>query len=876
MSQAPRALRALLRLYPADHRRAYRGEMEAVLDHRWRRTGPGVLARTRTAGVLAADLAWSAALVWTARGRDAGGALVAGSALDLRFVLRALRRTPGYAFTAVVVLAAAVAANATVLSFVRGTLLHTPPWEDPDRVVVVWGSNTVNGQLRDVLAGPMVVDLAREARSVRPLAAFHVDGAYLTVDGRPEVVEALEISVDFLDVLGVTPVLGRDFDERDRRSGTPAAVLVSYGFWRDRLGGDPGAVGRALVVEGSPRTILGVLPEGFQFVAPAPLYTPLRDDILAADARSRIHYNAIGRLAPGATAGEATRELSALMARIEAEHGRDPGWSVLVEPLHATTVSAVRPVLWTLAATVGLVLLLALVNLGTLFRIRTVARADELALRRALGSGRGRIGRVLALETGVLAGAGALAGLAAAPFLLQRVTAVLPGWVAIPGSAVRLPVLRALLDVGVVGFAAGTAVAGALLLTLPGFLAAARRGAVPRLARTHGGLGGVRLLVGLEVALATVLCLGAGLTARSAAGLLATDVGLEDDGLLALWAGDVWGLDAAGMVAWTDAVVEAVEAVPGVRSAAVIDYVDFEAEDDFTGLDILDRALEPTLAVREEWRRVGEGLFETAGMRMLAGRSFHGGDFEGPPRTAVVNRAFARKHFPDGEAVGRFLLSHDDGYGTLEIVGVVADVRSLGPATPAPPTLYVPHTGSPRGTTGVYVRVEGDPMAYAAAVRDAVWSVDPSQPIAGVMPMSERVGAWVAIPRATRALLGGLAALAVLLAAVGVFGVVAYAVRTRRGELGVRLALGASPGRLERDVVGAVAPLVAAGVVAGIVAGVVAAGAARAVLHEVSPADPWSVAGALAAMAAAGLLATWLPARRVGRIDPAEAMRPEG
>jgi predicted permease len=799
----------------------------------------------------------------------------AGIRLDGLFVLRTLRKSPWYAVTAVVVLAGAVAVNAVVLGFVRGTLLHEAPYEDPASVMVVWGSNTRDGQLRDVISGPNYIEMVREARTLSAMAAFHHDDTYLTGGASPEVTQSLEVTADFFDVLGVRPLLGREFQVADRTSSAPATVLLSYAFWRDRFDSDPEALGRSLSIEGEPRTIIGVLPEAFEFIAPATLYTPLRDDILEADERSRIHYHVIGRLAPGASPDDVTLELSGIMTRSAREHTGYEGWSVLAEPLHRVAVSAVRPAIWTLGAVVGLVLLIALVNLATLFRMRTVSRAGEISVRMALGAGWTRVARVLSLETLGLALAGALAGLAAAPFLLERVTRMIPVWVAIPDSAVRVPVLRADLDPVVGAFAVGVVLLGAVALSLPGFASAIRGGARARSGRTHRALQGTRVLVGLELALATVLCLGAALTARSAVRLLDTEVGLEDRGLLTLWVGDVWGLEYDEQATYFREIVREVESIPGVTSAGVIDYVDFLAEDDYARVYFLDRSFQPTSSQREEWRRVGEGLFETAGIRVLEGRSFTRRDLDGAPRTAVVNEAFARKHYPDGGALGRFISTHDQAYRDLEIVGVVADVRSLGPAAPPPPMLYVPLQGSPRGTNGMYVRVEGEPMAYADAVRTALWSVDPTQPITGIQPMSDLVGSWVAIPRATSTLISTLAGLALLLATVGVFGVVAYAVRSRTSELGIRLALGASPRRLRRDILAGTLPLVLLGISVGMASGVVAARAARAVLFGVGPADPVSMTMAVAAMTGAALLATYLPSRRVERIDPTEAIRSE-
>ncbi len=861
--------RLLLRLYPRTHRERYGEEMLAVAHYRWDRAG-----RTRWATLVAGwDLTLGAVGVWNDRlGRTMMG-MGHGWLLDTRFVIRSLWKSRGYVCTTVLVLACAVAANASVFSYVRGTLLHEPPYPEPESVMLVWGSTASNGQLRDVISGPNFIDLQEQMSTLDPIAAFHTDAAYLVVDGRPVVLDAHEVSSRFFDILRTEPFMGRLFDERDRMSGAAETVVVTHGFWRDHLGADPDVLGTVVSFEGTPREVIGVLPEGFELLSPAPLFVPLRDDVLASMSRGNIHFNVLGRLAPGATLDDAERDAAQVMDAIVAEYPGYEGWSFLVEPLHEVAVEAVRPVIIILAVTVGLVLLVALVNLAMLFRIRALARDGELRVRSALGAGRLRIGRVLALETVGLAIVGAALGLLATPFLLARVGELVPVWIAIPDSAARVAVLTAVLDPGVAAVSTLAAVVGSLLLTAPTFRTALREGAPGTAGRgVLPGLRGTRAMVGVELAVATMLCLGAGLTARSTGQLLSTELGVEADGVLTMYFGDVWGLDATDRTAYFRQVIGEIERLPGVERAGLMGYIDFAAEDDFAGIEFLDRTLQPERETREEWRRVDEGLFETTGMRLVAGRGFEPDDFVGTPRVAIVNQSFAARHYPNGDAVGGRLSTHNQAYRELTIVGIAADVRSLGPATPPPPMLYVPYQGDPRGTQGLHVRVTGDPMSFASTVQDAIWSVDSSQPIADVRPFSDRVEWWVAIPRATRALVLALATLAWLLSALGVFGVVAYAVRTRRSEFGIRLALGASPGRLEADQVKSITPVLVLGLASGLLLGITGARAAAVLLYGVSPVDPISVAGATAVMAAAALVATWLPARRAGRVDPREVI----
>ncbi len=496
-------------------------------------------------------------------------------------------------------------------------------------------------------------------------------------------------------------------------------------------------------------------------------------------------------------------------------------------------------------------------------------------MRLALGGGGARVARVLALEAGGLALAGAVLGLALAGPLLARVRDIVPLYVQIPDSAARVPVLRAVLDPGVAAVTAAMAVLGALALTAPGLISAVRRRSAAHGGRSHGTRG-IRWLVAAELALATVLCLGAGLTTRSAGKLLGTDVGLEDEGLLTLWFGDAWGMTAPEMVSYYRQVVQAVEEVPGVTSAALIDYIPFEGEDDFEGIEFLDRSLQPTERVREEWRRVTEGVFETAGMRMLEGRSFTSEDFEGIAPHRRGERGVRAQALP-GRRRPRAIPEH----GQRPLPGPGDRRRRRRRAVPGPrvaraadalrpePGRAARHRGDvrargggePHGGGGAGARgdlVGGSVAAHRADLRHerrggAVGGDPPRRAYAGLR--TGRAGAPAG---------GG-----------GVFGVVAYAVRSRTAELGVRLALGASPDRLAREVLLRAVPMVALGLGTGLAAGYLAARGARAVLYGVAPLDPLSLGVAVLAMAGAAIVATWVPARRIARIDPTAAIRSE-
>ena len=870
----PRALRGLLVLFPRGHRETYGTEIWDVARYRWTRSGGGWLATL----ALVRDLVGGATVLRTEEIRTGVRGMGRGLGMETRFVLRSLGKSWGYVITAVTVLACAVAANATVFSYVKGTLLTEPAWPDPDEVSVIWARNLENGQLRDVVSGPNVVDM-RERLTTARIAAFHYDGTYFDAEGRPEVVSTLDVSVDFFPVLGVEPAAGRGFGESERYSGGPPTVVVSHAFWRDRLGGAGDVVGTPLLLEGVPHTIIGVLAEDFQFVAPAPILRVLTDDEMAGRSRSSPHFNIVARRLPGTTHDDLQLELAAFTRELTAEFGEVEGWDFHAERIDTVMVEAVRPVIMVLVGTVLLVLLVALVNLAMLFRVRTSVRDGEITVRRALGAGRARLVRILALEPLLLAAIGAALGLAVTPWFLSTVADLVPTWIAIPDSAARVPALRAELAPGVAAVAFVTALFGALILTAPAFVSVLRdrRGHTPRSGRrVRSGVAGVRAMVGLELAFTTVLCVGAALLVRSFDRMMSTEPGVQGEGVLAIRFGDVWEQPVADQARYFREVVEAVEAVPGVERAGTIDYLPFLAEDDFARIYFLDQELRPVRELREEWRRVDDNVLEAAGMRMVVGRWFGSEDLDGPVRSAVVNASFAQKHYPDGDALGQLLSTHDENYRDMRIVGVVADVRSLGPAAPAPPMLYVPQQGNPRGTVGLYVRTSlSEPMALGSIVREAIWSVDSSQPVIDVVPLQEMIDEWIAIPRAARTLVSALAALAWILSVVGVFGVASYAVRSRRGELGIRMALGASARRLTSEQIRAMSPVLVVGVGGGLLLASALGTASKALLFGVTPLDPLSLLGAAAVTSVAALAAAWWPARAVSRIDPAETLNAE-
>jgi predicted permease len=838
-----RLLEALLRLYPPGFRERYEAEMREVIGRDFAR-GRRVSAAALAANALLAwvDLSWQS--------------LRRGSIFDLR----GLRRARGFGAAVVLVVAVSVAMTIAASGFLRGTLFRPRPYPEPERLVFAWGSNASNGRIRDVVSGPVFLDLRRETGTLEGLAAIHGGSAVIERDGRPQVLDALEVSVDFLRILGVRPALGRDFGDEHRTSRGPRAVVLSHAFWREHFGGEGSAVGRTLVLNRSPHIVLGVMGPEFEFLQRSQVLLPLREDDLLAEDRTFYYYWLIGRLSPGASPGAATRELSALLSRIAAEDPRLREWSVLVERVDQASVAAVRPLLLALAGAVSLVVLAAAANLSSLNLVRTLGRSRELYVRAAIGAPRSALAALVLVETGALAVPGTALGLVLGLALEGWLARTVPGSIPVPGSAATIDALRGAFDVSTVLSALGAASLVWILMSLPSILARAVRG--------------LRLVVAIEIALATVLLVGAGLLSRAADRLLAVDPGVDPDGLLTFYIGELDEPDPAARARYFREVARRIEQVPGVVRAGATDYAPFQGEDDFMGFRLPDRAPpEPGRSPREEWRRVTEGFFEAAGIGVRRGRGFEGADYEAPPSVALVNEAFAQKYWAGADPIGRRLEVALPEYGLLEIVGVVEDVPERGPALPPPPVFFVPLHGHPRDNMAIFVRMESDPLQSLEEVKEAAWSVDSSQPIDRIFPMTALVESAVALPRLARDLVSRFAAIALGLSALGLFAVASYAVRTRRPELGIRLALGATPPRLQLELVSELALLASVGLSVGMLLAVGAASLASALLHGVSPLDPGSFGAAAAVVAGAGLISTYVPARAIARIDPARSIR---
>jgi putative ABC transport system permease protein len=806
---------------------------------------------------------------------------------DLRHACRALARRPAYTAAAALTLALGVGATTAIWSAVRGILLAPLPFAAPGRLTVVWEDLAREGNHRFSVAVPNYDDLKAQTTAFSGVAA-QVGRAYTLTGGElPASLRGAAVTGDFFPLLGTRAALGRVLLPADERSAARVAVL-SGRLFRQRFGGDPALLGQAIRLDGEPYTVVGVMPEGFSapafWKAPhltAELWTPL---VLSARMRSRgvAVLQVVARLRPGATVGKAQAEADALAARLARDFpATNGGVGLNVVPLADQLLGASRPLLLVLLGAASSLLLIAVANAAHLALARALARERELAVRAALGAGRGRLaGQVLA-ESLVLA---LLGGAVALP-LAAWGTRVLVA--AAPAEAVRLEEVR--FDPAVFAFA--LAVSGLAGLAF-GALPAARAARLDPGQALAGGSGGSGASGGTsgpgatfardglavaQVALAVVLLVGGGLMASTLARLLAVDPGFKPDHLLSLRLALLPAKypEPERQAAFFERLLARIEALPGVSSADFASRLPLDPAFGVGTLNVLGRAVpagdRPVVGARV----VSEGYFRTMGIPLLAGRSLAAADRDGAPLVALVNRTFARRFLADGNPVGRRISLGSSTEPWMEVAGVVGDVSHDGLGAEPIPEVYLPLRQNPDSGGAVVVRTTLAPAALAGAVRRSVLALDRDQPVAEVRTMDEALSASLSRPRFSALLLAAFAIAALLLAAVGLYGVLAYGVAGRVREIGIRMALGAEA----RDVVRLVAVrglrLAALGLALG---GLAALGLVRFLqsqLFGISATDPATFGGVAVLVVLVAGLATALPALRAAHLEPVTALRRE-
>ena len=814
---------------------------------------------------------------------------------DLRFAGRTLLKRPALTIIAVLTLALGIGANTAIFSVVDSVLLAPLPFRDPERLTMIWASNPELARqvgLPDKLpVSPATFYDWKTAKSFAKMAIVSADRLSLTGDGDPEQIAAVKVSGELFQALGTPALLGRTLQPEDDDKGKRTTILLSHDFWQRRFGGDRNVIGRVLHIDGAPLAVVGVMPAGFAFprggemphgfgfAAQPDVWVPLAFSPERRQNRGNRGYLAIGLLKPGVGIPQAQAEMTEISRRVEKAHpDSDAGWHNRVAPLRRELVGDIRPALLILLAAVGVVLLIACVNVASLLLAQAAARQKEIAVRTALGAGRGRMVRQLLTESALLASTGGAAGLLLAFWGLRAFTLWIPD---------DVPVSRHLtLDSRVLLFTLGVT----LLTGLLAGLAPAFQMTRPDLAEslrdgTRAGSGTSRgnrtrgVLVIVETALAVVLVVCAGLLIRSFARVAHIDPGFRPEGVLTLQVplSPVKYPDNAKRWALLNEVLGRLRALPGVTVAGIVSNLPLSGEEEIDGVIIegMPRP-KPTETPLADMRQASPGYFEAMGIRLLRGRTFTGADRAGAPGVAVVSEALARAYWPGADPLGkRFRFGDFDAKKPvwITVVGVVDDVRHSSLEGAPRPQAYLSAAQLAFSTQYFVLRTKGDPKNLIAAARSAVWSIDRDQPVAEVRTMSKVVSQSVAGRRFNMVLLGVFAGLALVLAAVGIYGVTAYSVAQRTREMGLRMALGAERWTVLALVLREAGSLALAGLAAGLALAFAATRVMASLLFGVGTTDPLTFASVAAALALVSLFAAWVPGRRATQVDPMVALR---
>jgi len=819
----------------------------------------------------------------------AEGGLLTGLAQDVRYAWRSLLAAPAFVATALATLGLGIGAVTVIYSLVDGLLLRPLPVADPDRVVLARSLTPTGDEVS--LSWPDFLDFKARTHTFASLAAWRGGPAALTGLGPPRRIMARQVTWNLFRVLGVSPLIGRDFEEADDRWGAEATCLISHRLWQQEYGGDQAILGRRLALEERPATIIGVLPPGFDVARQEDVYLPY-GNLIAPEGFAWFRGNhgglaAIGRLAPGATLDDARADVARVAAELQREYpATNAGQGATATLLSEVLVRDVRPSLLVLLAAVSAMLLIACVNMASLQMVRAAGRAQEFDVRLALGAGRRRIIRQMLLESVMVAAAGGLLGIGLAFGGFGAFAAWLPeGLPRAHEVTLNLRVLAVALAV--------TLASGVVFGLIPALHAGHGTDAgllrTTRVAR-HGaaGLRVRRVLLAAELALALVLLTAGGLMARTLDNLFRVDSGFDAGGVVSATVGLPSRYPRERWAPTFALLEERLRALPGVRSAAFTFSLPL-LPSNWNSVFLVDDLPVPP---REQlpsaaWTPVSAAYFETLGIALRQGRLFDerdrgaGAPARGEAATAaatpvaIVNDAFARRFWPGGNALGRRVKQGfpESREPWVEIIGVVADVRIDGLDQPAPLQVYLPLAQSPRSFGTLVAATSLDPASLLRSIEPALREVDPALPIADVRPVGEVVGQSVGRQRLVAVLLLAFAALSVLLAAIGVFGVTAYSVAARVHEFGVRMALGADARRVLRLVLAEHLGVCVVGLAAGLAVAIGSMGLLRSLLFGVAPRDPATMAAMMVFLLAVAVASCYVPARRATRIDPAATLR---
>jgi putative ABC transport system permease protein len=800
---------------------------------------------------------------------------------DIHYALRRLVKAPGFTFVAVVTLALGIGANSAIFSVVNGVLLKPLPYPESDRLVGVYH---VYDKSREVMSGPNFIDVTRAAASLENAAAVNTSGIILTGEGDPVRLAIARVSASLFNVLRVRPALGRTFNADENTPGRTDVVVLSHGLWQTRFGSDPNVIGRRIQMDGVAKEVIGVMPASFSYPEGREAWLPITyDDSFVSKQRGAWYLRVVARLKPGITPAQSAAEVETLGRNLARQYpDANEGLGMTIFPLHEAMVGDIRRSVFVLLGAVGFVLLIACANVANLLLARAAGRESEMAVRAALGAGRGRLVRQLLTECVILSLAGGALGLLLGVWGVAFLVSLKPQ---------GIPRLDAVtVDATVILFTLGMAVVTGLLFGMVPALHATRVGLSGSL--KEGGRGAVTsragarargTLVIAEMALAVMLLAGAGLLMRSFLRLQSVDPGFNPSQTLSfeLSLPDSRYKADPPRFAFFDQLLPRLRALPGVRSAEAVmalplSGMNFNISFSVTGRPPVPPAQEPAMEVRV----ATPGYFSAIGIPLKRGRWFTDDDRDGTPRVTLLTESAAQKYFPNEDPIGKTInLGWGRGAGKAKaggaVVGIIGDVKEAGLNEPDAPEIYLPYRQWPITSMSVVMKTTTPPESLAGAVQQEVHAIDPNLPVSNIGSLEKIISKSISQPRFYMLLLSIFASVALLLAAIGIFGVLSYAVSQRTREIGIRMALGA-PGRtVVHLIVRQAMILVASGIAAGTIAALFVAGTLAKMLFSVTPTDPVTFAGVAAVLVGVALFASYLPARRATRVDPIVALRAE-
>ena len=798
--------------------------------------------------------------------------------MDIRVAFRQLLKNPGFSLVAILTLALGIGANTAIFSVVDAILIRPLPYHDAGRLVMVWEDASRISFPRNTPSPGNWADWRAQNSVFTDIAASRGLSYNISGFGQPEQVPARRVTASFWTVLGAQPFVGRVFTEAEDR-GSASVAVISYGLWQRRFAGDPHIAGRKVILNDAPFTIVGVMPREFYFLPTrlVDVWTPASFTNQDMEKRDSHYLNCIARLKPGVTLQQAQAEMRIVGERVEKAHPGHQAGLVAVVPLREQLAGNTRIALVILLCGAGCVLLIACANLANLLLARGAARQREVAIRAALGAGRGRLMRQFLTESLVLASLGAMAGLVLARLAMRFLETLTPE---------TMIVAHLGLDWRVLGYAALIAIAAGLICGMVPAFGASRAALHDTLKQGGRGGAGARShwlrdsLIVCETALAVALLVGAGLMLQTLAHLRHVDLGMRTEKLLTMNTLLSRSKDHAKRELFINAVLDKVRAIPGVTSAAYTSVLPLTETGNTSGYLLQGQSMQDAMNQDALYRVVTRDYFQTLGASLREGRLFTAEDRAGGEPVIVVNETFAARQFPGRSAIGARLQmgSWGPNFYWYRIVGVVKEVRERGISADLKPAVYLSHSQSDQAwpvPLGLMVRSAIDPAPLASAVRQAIWSIDRDQPVARVRTMEDIIGAELDAPRQDSALLGSFAGLALLLACVGLYGVLSYAVTQRTTEIGVRMALGATPPAILSMVAKRGLALTAGGLAIGLALSLAAGKLMSKLLYGIQPNDPRTMFAVGAVLLAVALCACVIPARRAARIDPMVALREE-